>query len=168
MLVRSVSALADSMRARSLSGGAQGVEEEGVEGWRSGSVCRITSVTKCRSAAELTFGMTMASRCGPCSYIHPSVPSRTPPQQTITYHLPQIIERQSRLHRIDADRLLSHSFRAGLLEKLAESSPCLGLPRGRHGVLEIVGDVVDDQAARLGQHLWRRAGHCRGFQRWAR
>jgi hypothetical protein len=61
ILERSDRALADSMRANSLIGGAEAFEAE-EEGWRSGNLCLMTSVTKCKSEAELTFGITMASR----------------------------------------------------------------------------------------------------------
>jgi hypothetical protein len=49
---------ADSINARSRTGRVDVAE------WRSGRVCRITSVTKCRSDAEFTFGITIASRFG--------------------------------------------------------------------------------------------------------
>ena len=38
-----------------------------VEGWRSGRMCRRTSVTKCRSEGAFTLGMTSVSRLGDLS-----------------------------------------------------------------------------------------------------
>lgn len=59
MLLMSVSARADSMRAI-MDGGFR--EEVDLD-----RVCLITSVTKWRSEGELTFGTTMVSRLGACS-----------------------------------------------------------------------------------------------------
>ena len=64
ILERSVRALADSTRASILMGGISGLETAGELECRDGSVCRITSVIKCRSEAELTFGTTMVSTFG--------------------------------------------------------------------------------------------------------
>jgi len=58
---------ADSMRARSRIGCPED-DLDDVVGCLSGIRCRITSVTKCKSAAELTFGMTIASKFGACNY----------------------------------------------------------------------------------------------------
>ncbi len=60
-------AFADSIRARSLMGGgvAEGFE---VLACRWGRVCLITSVTKWRSEAELTLGITIVSRLGALSF----------------------------------------------------------------------------------------------------
>ena len=63
---REVMESADSMRARSLMG--DWVVDDGEDGCRSGRVCRITSVMKCRSDGELTLGITRASRLGDLSY----------------------------------------------------------------------------------------------------
>lgn len=62
---REVSALADSIRARIFKGGFwKSLSGFGDEGCRAGRMCWITSVTKWRSAALLTFGITKASRWG--------------------------------------------------------------------------------------------------------
>ena len=66
MLERSDSALADSIKARILMDGASEYEP-GEDGCRDGRVCLITSVTKCRSDAEFTLGITMASIFGALS-----------------------------------------------------------------------------------------------------
>ncbi len=68
MLERSDSALADSIRARIFIGGSLGGDDGGLDGCLKGRVCRITSVTKCRSDAEFTFGTTRVSRFGALSY----------------------------------------------------------------------------------------------------
>jgi len=58
-----------------------GLEEGfGVEGCRSGSLCRRTSVMKCRSEARFTFGITTASRLGACRMVVRS--SRARPEDT--------------------------------------------------------------------------------------
>lgn len=60
--LRLVNERADSINAISLSGFLES------RPCRSGSVCRITSVTKCKSDAEFTLGMTRASIFGALSY----------------------------------------------------------------------------------------------------
>jgi hypothetical protein len=55
---------ADSINASSRIGRE---DADGVAGCRSGNVCLITSVTKWRSDAELTLGITMASKLGACN-----------------------------------------------------------------------------------------------------
>ena len=66
ILERSEIALADSIKASNLIGCV--LEEEFWEGLcLDGKVCRITSVTKCRSEAEFTLGITMVSICGALS-----------------------------------------------------------------------------------------------------
>ena len=67
ILERSESALADSTRARMFIGGVFGADEGGEDGCLEGRLCRITSVTKCKSDAEFTLGMTMVSRFGALS-----------------------------------------------------------------------------------------------------
>lgn len=56
-------AFADSIKARRRIG----FGEDGV--WRVGRVWRITSVMKCRSEGEFTFGTTIVSRLGACNYL---------------------------------------------------------------------------------------------------
>src|SRR5688500_17189617 len=56
---RSMTALADSMRAMRRKGRAPGPLE-----YLFGAACRRTSVTKDKSAALLTFGITIVSRLG--------------------------------------------------------------------------------------------------------
>lgn len=68
ILERSESALADSMRARMFIGGVSWGDEDGEDGCLEGRVCRMTSVTKCKSDAEFTFGMTNVSRFVALSY----------------------------------------------------------------------------------------------------
>ena len=68
ILERSDSALADSIRAKIFIGGDLGCDEGEVDGCLEGRVCRITSVTKCKSDAELTLGTTKVSRFGALSY----------------------------------------------------------------------------------------------------
>lgn len=70
MLERSMTAFADSMSAMSRIGEVLAVGDVPVAevGCRSGRVCRTTSVTKCRSDAEFTLGMTIASIFGALSY----------------------------------------------------------------------------------------------------
>ena len=69
MALRSMTARADSIRAIIRTGLGDGVVLE----CRAGSVCRRTSVMKCRSEGEFTFGITKASRFGALSYSDISV-----------------------------------------------------------------------------------------------
>ena len=68
MLERSITALADSIRARILIGGLCASDNIEELGCCDDSVCRITSVMKCKSEAELTLGTTIVSRFGALSY----------------------------------------------------------------------------------------------------
>jgi hypothetical protein len=59
--------LADSISAK-MRIGALLAANGAFERFKSGNKWRMTSVTKCRSAAEFTFGTTMVSRFGALSY----------------------------------------------------------------------------------------------------
>lgn len=164
--VRSVRALADSIRAMSRRGGCEGVEEDvegfGSHGCRSGRVCRITSVMKCRSDEELTLGTTRASRLGALSCTISSQPfGHSWPMIKKTYHFGQIVQCQPTLDTVNSHSRLSYSLRSILLQEVTQLFPCVGFARWCDGVFKVVGDVVDrGNCAGLIEELARRRWHC--------
>lgn len=134
MAFRSMTERADSTSAMILTG----FVEPGA--WRSGSVCRSTSVMKCRSLGRSTLGTTRASRCVPRSTAVRS--ERAKPELTL-------------LIRTACSRIPATRSRFRIVTMFSRAS---GFFVDCNGIFEVVGYAVHRETAGFLKEAHGRAG----------